>query len=228
MRAGIAAGGPARHALQVKAGGRSDAGRSHLLAPMPNFSDIKPPALFPAQPLAVRFGFLFALAFFLIIAGAVFGKENLKNVYQDILSINLSLPSSLGNLTQEFSGITEDISFTFLAGIKRIKEIPQLVKQPLEEKRILQSALTSRTQEERITDLENQIGELKEKGLFVKEIARIEKIETVDQVTGEIYCTLIENGEWQKTKGECVEVAPEPTPNSELEPVSMPEPEPQP
>jgi len=33
--------------------------------------------------------------------------------------------------------------------------------------------------------------------------AKLDKIEMVDQATGEIYCTWIENGEWQKVKGEC-------------------------
>jgi len=33
--------------------------------------------------------------------------------------------------------------------------------------------------------------------------ARLEKIEMVDQNTGEIYCTWIQDGEWIKEKGEC-------------------------
>ncbi len=33
--------------------------------------------------------------------------------------------------------------------------------------------------------------------------AKIERLEMVDQSTGEVYCTWIENGEWQKVKGEC-------------------------
>jgi hypothetical protein len=33
--------------------------------------------------------------------------------------------------------------------------------------------------------------------------ARLDKIEMVDQYTGEIYCVWIENGEWKKVKGEC-------------------------
>jgi hypothetical protein len=58
--------------------------------------------------------------------------------------------------------------------------------------------------------------------LFVKEIvidnakikeaeiekARINKIEMIDQMTGEIYCTWIENGVWQKVKGECNNIMP--------------------
>jgi hypothetical protein len=58
--------------------------------------------------------------------------------------------------------------------------------------------------------------------IFVKEIvidnakikeaeiekARINKIEMVDQMTGEIYCTWIENGIWQKVKGECNNIMP--------------------
>ena len=41
------------------------------------------------------------------------------------------------------------------------------------------------------------------------EIARIKKLELVDSESGDIYCTWIKDGEWQKTKGECgsVEVA---------------------
>lgn len=41
------------------------------------------------------------------------------------------------------------------------------------------------------------------------EVARIKKLELVDSETGELYCTWIKNGEWQKVKGECgsIEVA---------------------
>ena len=42
--------------------------------------------------------------------------------------------------------------------------------------------------------------------------ARIEKIEMVDSATGDIYCTWIANGEWQKVKGECAAVAVVETP----------------
>jgi len=38
---------------------------------------------------------------------------------------------------------------------------------------------------------------------FSTDTARIKKIEMVDGSTGEIYCTWIDNGEWQKVKGEC-------------------------
>jgi hypothetical protein len=38
---------------------------------------------------------------------------------------------------------------------------------------------------------------------FSAKIAKLEKIEMVDQKTGEIYCTWIEDGKWQKVKGEC-------------------------
>ncbi|TSD06002.1 MAG: Uncharacterized protein Athens071412_149, partial [Parcubacteria group bacterium Athens0714_12] len=38
---------------------------------------------------------------------------------------------------------------------------------------------------------------------FFAKKARIEKLEMVDQATGEIYCTWVENGEWVKIKGEC-------------------------
>ena len=40
------------------------------------------------------------------------------------------------------------------------------------------------------------------KGLFAEKV-RTNKLEMVDQATGEIYCTWIENGEWVKVKGEC-------------------------
>ncbi|OGZ18540.1 MAG: hypothetical protein A2Z68_00835 [Candidatus Nealsonbacteria bacterium RBG_13_38_11] len=33
--------------------------------------------------------------------------------------------------------------------------------------------------------------------------ARLDKIEMVDQNTGEIYCTWVQDGEWIKEKGEC-------------------------
>ena len=38
---------------------------------------------------------------------------------------------------------------------------------------------------------------------IVAKRARLDKIEMVDQSTGEIYCVWIENGEWKKIKGEC-------------------------
>ncbi|MFA4998433.1 MAG: hypothetical protein WC514_00165 [Candidatus Paceibacterota bacterium] len=53
--------------------------------------------------------------------------------------------------------------------------------------------------------IENGIASLKEivtETLTAKK-ARLDKIEMVDQTTGDIYCTWVENGEWQKIKGEC-------------------------
>ncbi|MDP3882634.1 MAG: tail fiber domain-containing protein, partial [Candidatus Staskawiczbacteria bacterium] len=38
---------------------------------------------------------------------------------------------------------------------------------------------------------------------FAVKTARINQIEMVDSVTGEIYCTWIENGEWKRMKGDC-------------------------
>ncbi|MFH0792293.1 MAG: tail fiber domain-containing protein [bacterium] len=38
--------------------------------------------------------------------------------------------------------------------------------------------------------------------IFAKK-ARLEKLEMVDQTTGDIYCTWISNGEWVKVRGEC-------------------------
>ena len=35
----------------------------------------------------------------------------------------------------------------------------------------------------------------------------IQKMQIVDQANGEVYCTWIANGEWQKTKGECADVS---------------------
>ncbi|HXK32310.1 MAG TPA: sialidase family protein [Candidatus Paceibacterota bacterium] len=53
--------------------------------------------------------------------------------------------------------------------------------------------------------------------------ARLDKIEMVDQNTGEIYCTWIENGEWIKEKGECDDtVSQESTPESSV-PVIIPD-----
>ena len=40
-------------------------------------------------------------------------------------------------------------------------------------------------------------------GKLVASIARVKKFEMVDAVTGEIYCTWIERGEWKKVKAEC-------------------------
>lgn len=41
------------------------------------------------------------------------------------------------------------------------------------------------------------------KNLAVTETARIQGLEMVDKTTRDIYCTWIDNGEWQKAKGEC-------------------------
>jgi len=38
---------------------------------------------------------------------------------------------------------------------------------------------------------------------FTVETAKMNQMELVDHATGELYCTWIENGEWQKTKGAC-------------------------
>lgn len=38
---------------------------------------------------------------------------------------------------------------------------------------------------------------------FSAKTARIDRLEMVDKATGDIYCAWIENGEWQKAKGEC-------------------------
>jgi len=53
--------------------------------------------------------------------------------------------------------------------------------------------------------LENGIANVKE--LFAEKV-RTERLEMVDQSTGEIYCTWIENGEWLKVKGECQTAEP--------------------
>jgi len=65
--------------------------------------------------------------------------------------------------------------------------------------------------------IENGIARVKElitDTLFAKK-ARIEKLEMVDSVTREIYCTWIENGEWQKVKGECDTTSAPPEPGNQ-------------
>jgi len=52
----------------------------------------------------------------------------------------------------------------------------------------------------------NEYGTLEVEKLKAK-TARLEKIEMVDQVTGEIWCTWIENGEWIKVLGDCDNVS---------------------
>ncbi len=42
--------------------------------------------------------------------------------------------------------------------------------------------------------------------LIVKKAIRINKMEMVDQATGQVYCTWIENGEWVKNKGSCIKI----------------------
>ncbi|MFC1789720.1 right-handed parallel beta-helix repeat-containing protein [Patescibacteria group bacterium] len=50
--------------------------------------------------------------------------------------------------------------------------------------------------------VENGVAEVKK---LVTNVIQTGEIEMIDQATGEIYCTWIENGEWVKIKGECSE-----------------------
>lgn len=57
--------------------------------------------------------------------------------------------------------------------------------------------------------------------------ARVERLEVIDKATGEIYCSWIENGEWQKVKGECDALEAEPVvPEPTVEPAAEPPAEP--
>ena len=119
------------------------------LVPVPNFSEIKFAEPVLVRPPAVRFGFLFALVFFLIISGAFLGKENLKTVYQTILPINLSTTTIVSQTTaiafnslsdffetarNAFSQTIKNFTFALSRGINKIKEISKLaIKQPKEE-----------------------------------------------------------------------------------------------
>jgi len=62
--------------------------------------------------------------------------------------------------------------------------------------------------------------------IFTDEIT-VKKIRMVDKATGEIYCTWIENGEWQKAKGDCPTESPAaastPTPTLTSEATPTPE-----
>jgi len=69
------------------------------------------------------------------------------------------------------------------------------------------------------------IKELAVEKLSVK-TARIEKLEMVDKATGDIYCTWIENGEWQKVKGQCP-ADDQPVSNSANQGVQQNQPDPQ-
>ena len=46
---------------------------------------------------------------------------------------------------------------------------------------------------------------------FSADTATIKGLQMVDKATGETYCTWIENGEWQKTKGGCGDIVAEPS-----------------
>ncbi|MDP2930293.1 MAG: hypothetical protein Q8N56_01645, partial [bacterium] len=55
--------------------------------------------------------------------------------------------------------------------------------------------------------IENGIAQVKElvaERIFAKRV-QVNELEMIDKATSEIYCTWIENGEWMKEKGECVD-----------------------
>jgi hypothetical protein len=56
-----------------------------------------------------------------------------------------------------------------------------------------------------IASLESALVKIKELVVekFTAKTATIGKLEMIDQITGEKYCTWIENGEWKKQKGAC-------------------------
>ena len=58
--------------------------------------------------------------------------------------------------------------------------------------------------------LQNGVAYLKQltADTFVAKTTKIQRLEIIDRATGDIYCTWIENGLRQKTKGECKDVAP--------------------
>ena len=69
-------------------------------------------------------------------------------------------------------------------------------------------------------------GVAKFKTLFADK-AQFKKVEMIDEKTGEIWCTWISDGEWQKTKGECATEATAtteatPTPTMSESPSSSP------
>jgi hypothetical protein len=47
---------------------------------------------------------------------------------------------------------------------------------------------------------------------LIAQVAQIDKLEMKDQITGEIYCTWLENGEWVKVKSSCEDLASGQTP----------------
>ena len=57
--------------------------------------------------------------------------------------------------------------------------------------------------------IENGIATVRElfaEKVTVKKLEISEKVQFVDQATGEIYCVWLENGEWQKVKSKCGEI----------------------
>ena len=53
-----------------------------------------------------------------------------------------------------------------------------------------------------------ELGEMKANIGEIQELENVNKLEMVDQATGEVYCTWIENGEWVKVKGRCSTLHP--------------------
>ncbi|MFC1630108.1 beta strand repeat-containing protein [Patescibacteria group bacterium] len=66
--------------------------------------------------------------------------------------------------------------------------------------------------------VENGIAQVTE--LFAEkittQIAKVDRLEMVDQATGQIYCTWIENGDWKKVSGECSSSSSQPLPPSSV------------
>ena len=90
---------------------------------------VAPPENLPVEKLPVpklRFAFVTALAFVLLIGGVAFGKESFKNVYKDISPLvqNFSEGFDIG-MAKESDDFFQKLSFTF-AGINASSVIENL------------------------------------------------------------------------------------------------------
>ncbi len=159
-----------------------------------------PPRNLPVAPhrfwsKAVGGAFVTALIFVLLTAGIIFSKESFKNVFNDVSG---KLPLLVQGISQGFDREVADL--TSIVSVVGDIIIEKAVENTADMLFFTNQSFANVGYSIRNV-ISNEASQLAENITAKK--ARLDKIEMVDQATGEIYCTWIENGEWVKIKGEC-------------------------